>query len=86
MQTVSAQKLDTKNSAQYWKTEMSAKPYQGVSLYKNLYTIQNKISANYYTSQTGFFCNQERTIEKKIKIPLRIRVGSLSYTEQMEGY
>jgi len=48
--------------------------------------MQNKVAANYYTTQTGFFCNQERALEKKTKIPLRVRLGSLSYTEQLEGY
>ncbi len=52
----------------------------------SLYKIQNGISPNYYTTQTGFFCNQERAFEKKTKIPLRFRLGSLSYTEQLEGY
>ena len=54
----------------------------------NKYTIskETKLPANYYTTQTGFFCNQERALEKKTKIPLRVRLGSLSYTEQLEGY
>ena len=53
---------------------------------KASYKIQNKVAPNYYTTQTGFFCNQERALEKKTKIPLRVRLGSLSYTEQLEGY
>jgi hypothetical protein len=36
--------------------------------------------------QTGFFCNKERAFEKRTKVPLKIRLGSLSYTEQLEGY
>ncbi len=53
---------------------------------RGTYTIQNKVAPNYYTTQTGFFCNQERALDKKTKIPLRVRLGSLSYTEQLEGY
>lgn len=50
------------------------------------YKIQTGVSSNYYTTQTGFFCNQERAFEKKTKIPLRFRLGSLSHTEHLEGY
>lgn len=48
--------------------------------------INLRVPANYYTMQTGFFCNQERAFEKRTKVPLKIRLGSLSYTEQLEGY
>ncbi|MFM2016248.1 MAG: hypothetical protein RIQ51_1738, partial [Bacteroidota bacterium] len=33
---------------------------------KSSYSIQNKIAPNYYTTQTGFFCNQERALEDAI--------------------
>lgn len=69
----------------YWKTEKNPIPVQA-AISKGLYSIQNKVAPNYYTTQTGFFCNQERALEKKTKIPLRVRLGSLSYTEQLEGY
>jgi phosphomannomutase len=83
---LSAQKLTTKNQKQYWQKEQVATLQSNAVLSKGIYTIQNKVAANYYTTQTGFFCNQERALEKKTKIPLRFRLGSLSYTEQLEGY
>jgi len=77
--------LNVKNAKEYWKTENKT-PLLVSAISRGAYSIQNKVSANYYTTQTGFFCNQERALEKKTKIPLRVRLGSLSYTEQLEGY
>jgi hypothetical protein len=77
--------LNTKNLKQYWKIEQKTPIVVG-AISKGAYSIQNKVAPNYYTTQTGFFCNQERALEKKTKIPLRFRLGSLSYTEQLEGY
>jgi hypothetical protein len=82
---LTAQKLNVKNIKEYWKTEHKM-PILTNTISKSTYSIQNKVAPNYYTTQTGFFCNQERALEKKIKIPLRVRLGSLSYTEQLEGY
>lgn len=43
------------------------------------------LPANYYTSKFGFMCKQELLLEKKTKIPFRFRLGSLAYTNMLEG-
>ncbi len=89
---MSAQKLNTKNVKQYWEVsnvipaKQSGAAAHSVPNATSLYKIETGIAPNFYTTQTGFFCNQERALEKKTKIPLRFRLGSLSYTEQLEGY
>lgn len=43
------------------------------------------IPASYYTSQLGFFCKKELQLQKAIKFPVKFRLGSVAYTDKMEG-
>jgi hypothetical protein len=47
--------------------------------------LQSLLPENYYSTHLGFFCKKEIQVEKTIKIPLRIRLGNLEYTDQLEG-
>ena len=85
-QPIFAQKMMLSNKSQYWQSPKKVASGDAIINLRSLYKVSNKIAANYYTTQTGFFCNQERALEKITKIPLRFRLGSLSYTEQLEGY
>lgn len=35
-------------------------------------------------SATAFFCRMEDRLEKKVKLPVRMRLGSLDYVDQLE--
>jgi hypothetical protein len=50
-----------------------------------IYSTEIKpISSDYYTKLWGFFCRKEWEIEKLILVPVRVRLGSLEFTNWME--
>jgi hypothetical protein len=52
---------------------------------KGLETPFSIISPSYYTQHFGFFCKKELQFEKKIKIPLKFRLGSVQQCDWLEG-
>ena len=43
------------------------------------------VPATYYKNSLGFFCRKELELEKAIKFPVKFRLGSVGYTDKMEG-
>jgi hypothetical protein len=45
----------------------------------------NTIASNYYTQHFGFVCKRELALQKAIKAPLCVRLGSLQQCNYLEG-
>ena len=45
----------------------------------------NIINGNYYTQHFGFVCKKELALQKAIKVPIHIRIGSLQQCNYLEG-
>ena len=43
------------------------------------------LPGNFYSCNLGFFCKEELKVEKAVKIPLKLRLGSVQYVDWMEG-
>ncbi|MBY0348060.1 MAG: hypothetical protein GTN67_04605 [Hydrotalea flava] len=44
-----------------------------------------RLQPNHYTRQLPFFCREEWKFERKTKLPLRFRLGSVQYVDRLEG-
>ncbi|MEP6596459.1 MAG: hypothetical protein ABJA71_10965 [Ginsengibacter sp.] len=45
----------------------------------------NVITSNYYTQHFGLICKKELALQKAIKLPIYIRLGSLQECNYLEG-
>lgn len=43
------------------------------------------VPVNFATCRWGYFCKQELRLEKQIRIPIKFRLGSIEYTNWLEG-
>jgi hypothetical protein len=43
------------------------------------------IPQNFYVNHLGLFCKKELLLQKTVKLPLSLRLGSVAYTDEMEG-
>ena len=43
------------------------------------------VPSSFYFNSLGFFCQKELQMEKVIRVPIKFRLGSVAYTDQMEG-
>jgi hypothetical protein len=49
------------------------------------FRLYSPVTKDFYSRNLSFFCRKELQIEKAISVPLRFRLGSLAYTDYLEG-
>jgi hypothetical protein len=67
----------------------SNKAFSGSSVFLSSAALSKPVfmpvAKDYYKNCLGFFCKKEIQLEKSIALPLRFRLGSVEYTDYMEG-
>jgi len=71
------------NSIYGKQTENNIFPIRGTKYSQSLPLNYNSLQ-NFYVQSIGFFCKQEIKLEKNTLVPLRLRLGSVDYTNYME--
>lgn len=73
-----------------WQTKASPLLHSNDAFFKQAFDIRfnrtpKTIRPDYAHSQLGMLCKQEWKLEKKMGLPVRLRLGSLDYVNTMEG-
>lgn len=56
----------------------------GLFLQPVFFRLDSPLPGNFYSLHLSFFCRNELLLEKTTSIPLRLRLGSLEYTNYLE--
>jgi len=68
------------------QNEFSHHKNGGFHQVKNVYfSLPSVLSDDFATCNYGFFCREELKMEKAVKLPIRIRLGSLEQCNYYEG-
>lgn len=61
--------------------------FDGIKLNENPYsnTFVKTVPSTFYFNSIGFFCQKELQVEKALKHSVILRLGSVDYTNKMEG-
>ncbi len=85
---VYAQSTSRADSSKVFTSETFVKNPSNINNLRQLpgYTRDiNLLPANLYLRTIGFFCKKEIEMDKATRVPVRFRLGSVSYTDKMEN-